>query len=51
MGISYQIVDDTLDYFCQSDELGKEIGNDFKEKKMTLPLILCYQRGNSGEKN
>ncbi len=50
MGISYQIVDDTLDYFCQSDELGKEIGNDFKEKKMTLPLILCYQRGNSGEK-
>ena len=32
MGISYQIVDDTLDYFCQSDELGKEIGNDFKEK-------------------
>ena len=50
IGIAYQIVDDTLDYFCKSDESGKEPGNDLKEKKMTLPLILCYQRGNTKEK-
>ena len=50
IGIAYQIVDDTLDYFYKSDESGKEPGNDLKEKKMTLPLILCYQRGNIKEK-
>jgi octaprenyl-diphosphate synthase len=50
IGIAYQIVDDTLDYFYKSDESGKEPGNDLKEKKMTLPLILSYQRGNIKEK-
>ena len=41
IGIAYQIVDDTLDYFCKSDESGKEPGNDLKEKKMTLPLFFA----------
>lgn len=40
MGISFQIVDDTLDYFASSRSLGKEIGMDFAEGKITLPLIL-----------
>ena len=40
LGISYQIIDDTLDYFSEEKISGKEIGNDFKENKMTLPLIL-----------
>ena len=36
LGISYQIIDDTLDYFSEEKISGKEIGNDFKENKMTL---------------
>ena len=51
LGISYQIVDDTLDYFSEEKVSGKEIGNDFKENKMTLPLILVFNRGNKKEKS
>ena len=51
LGISYQIVDDTLDYFSEEKISGKEIGNDFKENKMTLPLILVFNRGNKKEKS
>ena len=51
LGIAYQIVDDTLDYFSEEKISGKEIGNDFKENKMTLPLILFFKRGNKKEKN
>lgn len=40
MGISFQIVDDTLDYFASEKSLGKEIGQDFAEGKITMPLIL-----------
>ena len=51
LGIAYQIIDDTLDYFSEEKTSGKEIGNDFKENKMTLPLILFFKRGNKKEKN
>ena len=51
LGIAYQIIDDTLDYFSEEKISGKEIGNDFKENKMTLPLILFFKRGNKKEKN
>ena len=51
LGIAYQIIDDTLDYFSEEKISGKEIGNDFKENKMTLPLILVFNRGNKKEKN
>ena len=51
LGIAYQIVDDTLDYFSEEKKSGKEIGNDFKEHKMTLPLILVYKRCDKKEKN
>lgn len=40
LGIVYQIMDDALDYFATDKRFGKSIGNDLKEKKVTLPLIL-----------
>ena len=50
LGICFQIIDDTLDYFSEEKIFGKEIGNDFNEGKMTLPLILLYKRSNNQEK-
>ncbi len=50
LGIAFQIVDDTIDYFSSSKESGKSPGNDLKEGKMSLPLILCYKRCNKNEK-
>ena len=43
LGILFQIIDDKLDYFASSDEFGKQIGNDFKEGKITLPIILLFE--------
>ena len=42
LGIAFQIVDDALDYSAKQEELGKEIGDDFREGKVTLPVILSY---------
>ena len=39
LGTAYQIADDTLDYVGQGDRLGKALGNDIREGKMTLPLL------------
>ena len=50
LGVCFQIIDDTLDYFSEEKVFGKEIGNDFNEGKMTLPLILLYKRSNDKEK-
>ncbi len=50
LGIAYQIIDDTLDYFSNYRTVGKNCGNDLKEGKMSLPLILCYKRCNKKEK-
>ena len=50
LGICFQIIDDTLDYFSEEKILGKEIGNDFNEGKMTLPLIILYKRSDKKEK-
>ena len=44
LGLTFQIADDTLDYNSELKILGKKIGNDFYEGKITLPIILLYQK-------
>jgi len=50
LGIAFQLVDDALDYSGESNKLGKAIGDDFREGKITLPVILAYRRGNDEER-
>jgi octaprenyl-diphosphate synthase len=49
LGIAFQLVDDALDYSGDAAKLGKSVGDDFREGKITLPVILAYQRGNAEE--
>ena len=51
LGLTFQIADDTLDYNSNFNLFGKNIGNDFFEGKITLPIILLSQKANSLEKN
>ncbi len=50
MGIAYQLVDDILDYAGYEDALGKSVGDDFREGKMTLPVVYALGRATSEEK-
>jgi octaprenyl-diphosphate synthase len=50
LGIAFQLVDDALDYGGDSAQLGKSIGDDFREGKITLPVILCFRRGSEDER-
>ncbi|MDX9689880.1 MAG: polyprenyl synthetase family protein [Proteobacteria bacterium] len=50
LGIAFQIVDDVLDYSAQQARLGKTVGDDFREGKITLPVILAIRRGNEAER-
>ena len=50
LGMAYQIIDDSLDYFSDFKTSGKSSGNDLKEGKMSLPLILCFKRCDKNEK-
>jgi len=49
-GMSFQLIDDAIDYSSSNTTLGKNIGDDFKEGKVTLPIILAYLRSNKEEK-
>lgn len=51
LGIVFQIIDDVLDYKSQEKDLGKDIGNDFFEGKVTLPIILAYEKAAQDDKN
>ena len=50
LGLTFQIADDTLDYNSEIKIFGKEVGNDFYEGKITLPIILLFQKTNNIEK-
>ena len=50
LGLAFQIADDALDYYAKEKLFGKEIGKDFFEGKVTLPLISIFQKGNDKEK-
>lgn len=50
LGLAFQLVDDVLDYGGKAAELGKNTGDDFREGKITLPVILCWRRGTADER-
>ncbi len=50
LGLAFQLVDDVLDYGGKVGELGKNTGDDFREGKITLPVILAYRRGTEDER-
>ena len=50
LGLTFQIADDTLDYNSELKIFGKKIGKDFYEGKVTLPIILLFQKANNQEK-
>ena len=45
LGIAFQLVDDALDYAADQSVLGKTVGDDFREGKITLPVLVAYQAG------
>ena len=49
LGTAFQVIDDVLDYEGNSAEMGKNLGDDLREGKITLPLILAMQRGNAAQ--
>ncbi|CBI76726.1 octaprenyl-diphosphate synthase [Bartonella clarridgeiae 73] len=50
LGVAFQLIDDVLDYSSSAQYLGKNIGDDFREGKITMPVILSYTRSNDIEK-
>lgn len=49
-GIAFQLVDDVLDYSALQAELGKAVGDDFRDGKITLPVVLALRRGDAAER-
>jgi len=50
LGLAFQLVDDALDYGGSSTDLGKRVGDDFREGKITLPVVLSYRRGTDADR-
>jgi octaprenyl-diphosphate synthase len=50
LGIAFQLIDDALDYGGSSAKLGKNVGDDFREGKITLPVVLSFRRGTPTER-
>jgi octaprenyl-diphosphate synthase len=50
LGIVFQLIDDVLDFNAEQDKLGKNIGDDFRDGKITLPVVLSFRRGCEDER-
>lgn len=50
LGVAFQLIDDALDYSARQEALGKTVGDDFREGKITLPVLLAFQRGDEAER-
>src|SRR4029078_10906604 len=50
LGIAFQLTDDAIDYSSDSETMGKGVGDDFRDGKMTLPVILAYARGSEADR-
>ena len=50
LGTAFQLVDDMLDFSAGGSELGKNVGDDFRDGKMTLPVLLAFARGDAEER-
>ena len=51
LGIAFQLVDDAIDYASDATTMGKGVGDDFRDGKMTLPVILAYSRGTDADRS
>lgn len=51
LGVAFQLIDDVLDYSAKQATLGKTVGDDFHEGKITLPVILAFRRGDDEERH
>ena len=51
LGIAFQLADDVIDYASNAEVMGKGVGDDFRDGKMTLPLILAYARGSEKDRS
>jgi len=51
LGLAFQLVDDALDYSGAQAKLGKNVGDDFREGKVTLPVLLAYRRGDEEQRD
>jgi octaprenyl-diphosphate synthase len=51
LGTAFQVIDDVLDYDGDVSEMGKNLGDDLREGKVTLPLIIAMQRGTQDERD
>src|SRR5688572_26537748 len=50
LGIAFQLIDDAIDYASDAETMGKGVGDDFRDGKVTLPIILAYARGSDAER-
>ena len=50
LGMAFQLVDDVLDYSARQTTFGKSVGDDFREGKITLPIVLAFRNGDDEEK-
>jgi hypothetical protein len=50
LGIAFQLIDDAIDYSSDSDTMGKGVGDDFRDGKVTLPVILAFARGDEADR-